>query len=120
VGDDQDRLLGSLEDALEPAAEPADGIDPVLSTAGNVRGGPVAPEPLPELGDVPAFQVADPRVVQLRHDEARDVASLEGDVGGLPRARELGDDTEIHIRVRENAAEAPRFLPASIGEPDGT
>src|SRR6266536_964967 len=47
--------------------------------------------------EIPAFVVAVARVVQLEHDEPRDVASGQGQVGGLPSALELARHAQIDL-----------------------
>ena len=115
VGGDEHGFLRPLEHELESAGVARDDLAPRLSALRRlVRA--VFVRPFAVGGKGPALEGPVVRIVQLRDDEPRYVPLRERQVGGLARALELGDDTEVDRVAGERPSELACFLPSGRAE----
>ena len=119
VDDDEHRPLGAAQADAVAADVAADSARPALAAAGrrlfwSMRSGPGA-----VVGEGEPLELAEADVVQLGHDEPRNVAARKGEVGRLPRALELAHDAEVERLSREQLAEAACLGAAGRGEAEG-
>ena len=113
---DEDRPLRPREDRPVGPDVAAHGLGAAVASAWSRVLGAVRVRPGAVLGQGTPLELAEADVVQLGHDEARDVAALEREVGGLLRSLELRDDAELELVAREQLAEPAGLLAPGLGE----
>src|ERR1043166_8524931 len=96
MGDDERRALGTPEHEAEPSGIARDDAPPALAAAGHVLAGSAAARPGAILVERPALVAAVTRIVELRHDQPRNLAPREGDLRPPTRPREIGRPAPRH------------------------
>jgi len=94
VTDHQYGIRAAQSESRERARITAGGLFEALA-AGEQIAARVGPLPGPVLGERVTLEQSDVDVVEQRLLAQRDRSAFEGDLGGLPRAREAGVYTEI-------------------------
>jgi hypothetical protein len=114
---EHDRLGPAREDP-KAADEPLDHSGPRIASAGDdiERSGRVCP--LEVLAELAAFVAAGRVVVQLRHDDDRDVSPGEGDHCGFARSGELRDGANVDRLGGEPLAQHARLRASLLGQRD--
>ena len=112
----EDRPLRPREDRPVGLDVAAHGLGATVASAWSRFLGAVRVRPGAVLGQGTPLELAEADVVQLRHDEARDLAALQCEVGGLLRSLELRDDAEPELVAREQLAEPAGLFPPGLGE----
>src|SRR5436190_21194342 len=116
VGDDEHERLGSLENPAVGTHIACDCPAPALPAAWRLDRRFVGGRPFAVVGERVTLEAAEADVVQLRQNEARDLASGEREVGGLANALELTRHAEIDLDVAEPFPEPASLLLADRGQ----
>jgi hypothetical protein len=116
VAYDEHTAPGTADKLLERAAVARDRLKLAFASLWWRHGRLVGPEPVQVRRERPLLEVPEARVVEVRSDEVRDAAALEGDGRGLLRPAELARDAQRHGIRGETVSEGARLAAAERTE----
>src|SRR6185312_11485639 len=116
MGDDEGRPLRSSDDRAVSARVPRDRRGSALAATRRLDRRVVRSRPDAVAGERAPLESTEADVIELRQNQARDVAAGEGEVGGLPDALELARHADVELGVGEQVSELPRLLASGRGQ----
>jgi hypothetical protein len=110
VPDQEHRRLGTSEHAAQATREAGGRLGTALTSARSRHRWWLAGGPRSIIVQEPTVEASEVDLVELRHDDRRDVAACESDLQCFLRPPQLGGHTELDLRPRECILEPPRLL----------